>query len=82
MKRAGLRACRPRKTPLLKHVHLIAIRLDFAKCHILFGHNRVSSVYRQSGEDFLHKNIIITVNHSGGSLIVGDPLLSLNQDDL
>ena len=33
LKRAGLKACRPRKTPLLKHVHLKA-RLEFAKCHI------------------------------------------------
>ena len=33
LKRASLKACRPRKTPLLKPVHLKA-RLEIAKCYI------------------------------------------------
>lgn len=36
LKRAGLKACRPRKTPLLKSVHL-KTRMNFAKRHINEG---------------------------------------------
>ena len=34
-----------------------------------FDHNSVSYVYRKSGEGFLPKKTISTVNHGGGSLM-------------